>query len=100
MDVEVIITNHAYERANERLSLSRESFVRLAKKAYIDGVSHGETKGKLKKYLDKLWFKHKNHIYGQNNVRIYGENIYMFRDNILVTVYQLSYDLRKYIKLK
>lgn len=92
---EITISEHAYERANERLSLGRESFHRLAVKAFEQGVQHSDAKGKLKKYMDGLWFKFKN----ANNVRIYGENIFFFAGGTLVTVYQIPNDLKVYIKI-
>lgn len=91
----LVITDHAYDRAKERLSLSKDSFCRLALKAYTEGIKAKECKGRLKRYLDKLWFQYKN----ANNVIIYGENIFFFKDNVLITVYQLPYELRKFIKL-
>lgn len=95
MKTEIInVTDHCYERAKERLSLSKNTFLKLAQKAFDIGLKHGDTKGSLKKYLDKLWFEHKH----ADNVRIYGENIYIFQANNLITVYQLPNDLRKHIK--
>lgn len=89
------ITGHAYDRAKERLSLSRDAFVRQAEKAYESGIAHSQTKGNLKKFMTKLWLQYKK----ANNMRIYGEVIYLFHDNTLITVYQLPFNLRKYIKL-
>jgi hypothetical protein len=89
------ITDHAYDRAKERLSLSKDSFCRLATKAYVEGIKAKESKGRLKRYLDKLWFQYKT----ANNVVIYGENIFFFRENVLITVYQLPHVLRKFIKI-
>lgn len=89
------ITNHAYDRANERLSLDKSSFARLASKAFNEGFTHSDAKSQLKKYLDKIWFQHKT----SNNVRLYGENIFFFKNNVLITVYQLPFPLRKYLKV-
>lgn len=89
------ITKHAYERADERLSLDKMAFARLALKAYCEGFTHSDAKSQLKKYLDMLWFKHNK----ANNVRLYGENIFFFKNNVLITVYQLPYPLRKYLKV-
>lgn len=88
------ITDHAYERAKERLSLNKAALERLAVKALEQGKKHSDTKGQLKKYIDGLWFRHRN----ANNVRLYGENLFLFVDNTLVTVYQLPNNLRKHMK--
>lgn len=92
--VKVRITDHAYDRAKERLSWKPGVLDKMTEKAYLEGIKHKDTKGQLNKYITKIWFKHKN----ANNIRIYGENIYLFCDNILVTVYQLPGNLRQYIK--
>lgn len=87
----VIITDHGYVRAKERLSMNRTSFKRLAEIGFINGVKHKDTKGNLRRYIDGIWFAHRN----ADNVRIYGENIFLFRDNVLITVYQVPNNLRK-----
>lgn len=91
----VIITEHAYERAKDRLSLNRKSFENLASKALESGKKHKELKSHLKKYVDKLYLSYKN----ANNIKMYGHVIYLFRNNVLLTVYQLPSNLIKYINL-
>lgn len=90
----VVITNHAYERAKERLSWNARTLDRMAERAFLEGVMHKDTKGSLNKYVAKLWFKYKH----TNNVRIHGENIYFFSNNTLITLYQLPNELRKHVK--
>lgn len=88
------ITKHAYERAKERLNFSKGVLEKMAKKAFKDGIKHKETKGNLNKYVTGIWFRYKH----SNNVRIYGEVIFFFAGNILITLYQLPNNLRVYIK--
>lgn len=90
----ILITEHAYDRAKERLSLSKNALDRLALKAFEEGIKHEDTKGKLNRYLTSLFMTYKK----ANNIRVYGENVFLFCNNSLVTVYQLTYALRKYIK--
>lgn len=90
----VLITEHAYERAKERLKWKSKVLDKMAEKAFLEGIKHKDTKGSLMRYLTKLWFNYKH----CNNVRIYGENIFFFCDNRLITVYQLPNDLRKHVK--
>jgi len=93
VDKEIIhITDHAYDRAKERMSLGKKSFAKLAEKAFLNGVKHSDTKGALNKYLTKLWFE-----YRKNNIRIYGVYIYIFDDNNLVTLYLLPSKLKKHL---
>lgn len=92
-----IATNHAYKRAKERLSWKKSALNRMMKRAFVKGIKHSDTKGQLNKYitdkyLNGLYFNKKP----ANNPRIYGENIYFFNDNLLITVYRLP---NKVIKL-
>jgi hypothetical protein len=91
---EVTITAHAFDRGKERLGLDRSAFQSLAVKAYIAGKKHAETKGNLKAYISELFLQYKN----ANNTRVYGENIYIFSNNTLITVYQLPNHLKKLAK--
>ena len=63
-------------------------------KAFDEGIKHSDAKGKFKRYITSLWFKHKT----ANNIRIYGENIYFFCDNRLVTIYRLDNKLIPHLK--
>lgn len=87
------ITDHAYDRAKERLSLSRPAFERLATKAFQDGQTR--FCGKLQRYADKLLITTK-----ANRIRIYGEVVYVCAGEVLLTVYQLPFELRAYAKLR
>lgn len=91
----IIITDHAFERAKERLSLNRKVFMKLSEKAFDKGLKHSEMKGNLKKYATAIWFKYKT----GDNMRVYGENLFLFEKNILITVYQLPNNLKKYVSL-
>lgn len=90
------ITEHAYERAKERLRFKSEVLDKMAAVAYEEGLKHSESKGLLKKYITSLFFQ-----YGKaNNIRIYGEVIYLFASSTLITVYQVPSHLKKYLKLR
>lgn len=91
---ELIITDHAYERAKERLGWKKQALNKMAKLAFDKGVKHKETKGTLNKYIYKLWVSHKF----CNNIKIYGEDIFFFSNNTLITVYRLDNKLIKHLK--
>jgi len=95
MTPEIIITQHAYERAKERLSLSPASLDRMAERAFTHGIKHADTKGRLHKYITHLWFDYRK----ADNIRLYGEFVYLFADVTLVTLFQLPRGLRKHAKL-
>lgn len=89
-----IATEHAYDRAKERLNWKAKVLDKMMQKAYEEGIQHKDTKGSLKRYITKLWFKYKF----CNNVRIYGENIYFFCDQKLITLYRLDQKMIKHLQ--
>lgn len=91
MDNSIQITDHAYDRMKERLGWSRKAGERMAQKAYLEGQTHGETRGSLHRFLDGVFLSHGN----ANNLRIYGEALFVFCGNKLITVYALPTRYRK-----
>jgi hypothetical protein len=85
------LTNHSKERADERLGLNVKTFEKLAQKALLEGLTHSQAKGHLHKYLTRLYYQNKT----VNNSRIYGEFVYLFSNERLVTVFQLPNSLKK-----
>jgi len=92
--MDIVITNHAEERAKERLGWNRHAIERMADKAYEEGISHAEANPKIRKYFDKLFLmKHQ-----ANNVRIYGQVVYLFSNNRLMTLFIIPKNIEKSIK--
>lgn len=56
---DIIITNHAYERAKERLKWNSKVLDKMSEKAFYSGLKHKDVKGSLMRYLTKLWFSYK-----------------------------------------
>ena len=77
------ITEHGAERMRERCKVKRKSVARLAKIAYEKGLTHADTSGALNGYIDSLYFYNRQ----ANNIRLYGDKIYIFCNDVLVTVY-------------
>lgn len=88
------ITDHAFDRGKDRLGLNKDSFQKLSEKAFTSGIKHSDTKGSLNKYISKVWFKYRV----ADNIRIYGEYLFLFQKNILITVYLLPNNLKKNAK--
>ena len=88
------ITDHALNRARERLRWNADTIARMAEKALNDGVAHADTRGRLNRYLSMLYLSHRT----GNNTRIYGEHIYVFHDNLLITVLNLPHRLKRSAK--
>jgi len=91
LNSKIIITDHAFDRAKERLSMSRSAFIRISETAYEDGIVQKEVAGSLRRYLDKLYLSHKQ----AGNIRLYGENVFLFGGNVLITVFQVPPNIRK-----
>ena len=86
----MIPTTHSYKRAKERLGWSKATLDRMVEKAFDEGLAYSDTKGRLRKYIDKR-FK-----FGE--VRIYAEHIFFFNGDVLITVYRLDNKLLKLCK--
>ena len=69
----------------ERLGLKKRTSKVNAKKALNRGIRHCETEGDLNRYITALYFNNKT----ANNIRIYHNNVYIFHDKTLITVYPL-----------
>ena len=63
----------------------------MAQKAFNDGITHKQTKGRLHKWVTSLFFKNCN----ANNIRLYGNNAYIFCGETLVTVIPIPVNLKK-----
>jgi hypothetical protein len=87
------ITDHAKTRIKERCGLPKKALERNAAIAFEEGVRHGDCTGRLKKYIDFLFLSHGCGA----NIRIYGNHVYIFTQNSLVTVLPLPNIYRKAI---
>ena len=86
---------HAEKRMIERLGINKRAVQRLAEKAYKDGIRHKDAVGRLKKWMAYRFNQNRN----ANNMRVYGEFLYVFCGNILVTVYIVPNELRKLVSI-
>jgi len=87
----VYITEHAAKRSKERLGLPKRVTTKNAERALQYGIKHGETKGSLRKYLDGIYLKRET----ANNIRIYSGNVYIFHNEMLITIYPLPHEYKK-----
>lgn len=85
------ISNHARKRMKERCGFNRKSQDRMAKKAFDNGITHKQTKGRLHKWVTSLFFNNCN----ANNIRLFGEYAYIFAGETLVTVIPIPVNLKK-----
>lgn len=85
------ISSHARQRMKERCGFNRKAQDRMAQKAFNEGITHKQTKGRLHKWVTSLFFKNCN----ANNIRLYGDNAYIFCGETLVTVIPIPVNLKK-----
>lgn len=89
--MKLIITNHARLRAKQRFNWRLESLKRMAIRSIKSGLDVTNANGKIQKYINNLAINHNGRA---NNVKIYGEQIYLFRDEVLLTVLHLPNELK------
>lgn len=82
------VTKHAKRRIKERMGLPRSACQRMAEKAYFEGKDENEFVGKLQACIKTKLARNKNRN-SCNQIRIYGQFIYMFSDAALITVLRL-----------
>ena len=90
----LIITNHAKDRLKERCGLPKRAKKRTAEKALAEGMRHSECNGRLKRYVDYLFLSYNL----ANNIRIYGNYVYIFRYEKLITVMTLPKSFKGALK--
>lgn len=87
--LKIRVSYHAEKRMRERMGLNKKSIERIAQRAYETGVRHCDCKGNLRKYISHVWENNKN----ANNIRIYSDKVFVFCDDLLITVFHLPRDL-------
>lgn len=92
---QITVTKHAQKRARKRLSWKKGSINRMARKAYKNGVTLKDTHGGLKIYLKTIVSRSTD----INAIRIYGENLYLFVDKVLVTIYKVPNRYNKHLNI-
>ncbi len=91
-----MVTKHAQRRMKQRCGVGKSSVKRLAKKVYDFGMTHSETSGNLKKWVDGLYFYNQT----ANQIRLYGDKAYIFHNQVLITVVQIPHNLVRFVKRK
>ena len=76
----------------ERVGLPKRAVERNAYRALTEGIGYREASGALRRYI----------LYdgNGNNIRIYGDKVWVFHDAILVTVLNVPSEHRKAAKFQ
>lgn len=87
----IYVTDHAAKRAKQRLGLPKRVVCKNAERALHKGIKHENTRGALRRYLDGLYLKRET----ANNIRIYCNSVYIFHNEMLITIFPLPQEFRK-----
>lgn len=88
------VTNHAAKRTKERLGIPKRISEKNADQALKLGIKHSDTSGSLHRYITSLYWKQQT----ANNIRIYCENVYIFHNDTLITVFPLPQKYRSTVE--
>lgn len=91
----VAVTTHAKKRLKERCGISKQTAHRMAEKAFNEGISFDNAGKLLQKYISSIYLKHDKIC---NNLRIYGNTVYVFDNRTLITVYPIPESIQSEIE--
>lgn len=80
------VTTHAKRRLKERCGINKSSALKMAERAYAKGISFENAGESLQRYISSIYLKHDKMC---NNIRIYGNTVYVFDNQTLITVYSI-----------
>lgn len=86
----VAVTAHAKKRLKERCGINKNSAARMAERAFTEGISFDNAGELLQKYISSVYLKHDKMC---NNLRIYGNTVYVFDNRTLITVYSIPQNI-------
>lgn len=81
-----VVTGHAQSRLKSRSGLNKKSVNRIADRVLDRGYHRTELNGNLRLYVDCLY---RNNGKKADNIRIYGDKVYIFIGTTLITVLQI-----------
>lgn len=88
------VTKHGSKRIRDRVGVNKRAVERVAKKAFEEGLTHAEAKGNLRRWMSMTF---RRYVRG-NQMRIYGEKLYIFHNDRLITVIDVPSNLKGLIK--
>lgn len=88
------ITEHAFQRARERLGLNRPATERLVARAFDKGLQHAHATGALKRYLDGVFLARGT----ADNLRVYGEAVWVLTGTRVITVLRVPLEHRSAVR--
>ena len=89
-----ILTKHSISRLQQRCGVSKKNAPKIARRAFRTGITHAETHGNLHKFLDSIYLSQQK----GTNMRIYGNAVYVFKGDVLITVIRIPDNLLDEVK--
>lgn len=87
-----IVSRHGDRRCRQRVGVPRKAVERAAQKALVYGIDHRTATGGLQRYLAALYNRYDGN---GDNIKIYGDKVYVFHAELLITVLNLPSEYRK-----
>lgn len=88
------LTKHSISRLEQRCGVSKKNASTVARRAFRTGITHTETHGNLHRFLDSIYLSQKK----GTNMRIYGNAVFVFKEDILITVINIPDNLMNDVK--
>ena len=86
------VTRHGNNRARERIGIPKKAVERNAETALLFGLDISQSTGSLRRYLSALYERYDG---AAGNIRVYGNFVYIFNYDILITVLNLPTEYRR-----
>lgn len=86
------ITFHGEQRLRKRAGLPKQAVRHNAELALEYGLDHRQARGALQRYLAMLYNRYNG---TGNNIRVYNDFVYVFHNEILITVLNVPPEHRK-----
>ena len=84
------ISKHGAMRMRQRMGIPKKATQRIAERAFERGLKREDAKGAVRKWMNDSFY-----AYGTgDNMRMYGDKLYIFCDNTLVTVLQVPTEIK------
>ena len=84
----VQFTQHSIERIKERCTKGHKSIERNVEMAFANGKSASEFPKEIRRYLENVLKQSK-----ANTVKVWGNNIYLFYNEVFITVFPINQKL-------
>ena len=83
------VSKHGEKRILSRVGGSKKSVDKIAQRAFEEGITHAEAKGNLQRWMGHIFTNYNR----GNQMRIYGDKLYVFHKSSLITVVDVPRNL-------